>query len=46
MFIKVNFSTTSKISYSLSTLKNIQKSIMMSKFDLPDRLKGNEKSVW
>ncbi|XP_061928982.1 kynurenine aminotransferase isoform X1 [Apis cerana] len=46
MFIKVNFSTTSKISYTLSTLKNIQKSVVMSKFDLPDRLKGNEKSVW
>lgn len=46
MFIKVNFSTTSKISYTLSTLKNIQKSVVMSKFDLPDRLKGTEKSVW
>ncbi|XP_053991200.1 kynurenine aminotransferase isoform X2 [Hylaeus volcanicus] len=32
---------------TVSALKNIQRtSTVMSKFDLPDRLKGNDKSVW
>ena len=47
MFIKISLSTTIKASLSLSSLRNIQSySVVMSKFDLPDRLKGNDKSVW
>ncbi|KAF3422305.1 hypothetical protein E2986_02738 [Frieseomelitta varia] len=47
MFVKISLSTTIKASISLSSLRNIQSySVVMSKFDLPDRLKGNDKSVW
>ncbi|XP_011135040.1 kynurenine--oxoglutarate transaminase 3 isoform X2 [Harpegnathos saltator] len=37
--------TTSKIT-SFSAVRNIRSVAEMSKFDLPARLKGNEKSVW
>ncbi|KOC59587.1 Kynurenine--oxoglutarate transaminase 3 [Habropoda laboriosa] len=47
MFTRISVFATTKILNSLSTLRNIQSySAVMSKFDLPDRLKGNEKSVW
>lgn len=40
-------SETVKASISLYSLRNIRSySVGMSKFELPDRLKGNEKSVW
>ncbi|OAD57335.1 Kynurenine--oxoglutarate transaminase 3 [Eufriesea mexicana] len=40
-------STTSKITFPLSILKNTKNySVKMSKFDLPERFKGNEKSIW
>lgn len=42
MLTRVCFLATSK-TVSYSTVRNIA---AMSKFDLPNRLKGNEKSVW
>ncbi|XP_076302425.1 kynurenine aminotransferase-like [Lasioglossum baleicum] len=47
MFIKTCLTITSKIPSSLSILKNTKNySVKMSKFDLPERFKGNEKSIW
>ncbi|XP_050577594.1 kynurenine aminotransferase [Bombus affinis] len=47
MFTKISLSTTAKVLLSLPTLRNIRSySVMMSKFDLPDRFKGNDKSIW
>lgn len=47
MLARISISGISKAKVSLSTIRNIQSySAVMSKFDLPDRLKGNEKSVW
>ncbi|XP_071857137.1 kynurenine aminotransferase [Bombus fervidus] len=47
MFTKISLSTTVKVLLSLPTLRNIRSySIMTSKFDLPDRFRGNDKSVW
>ena len=47
MFTKISLSTTAKVLLSVPTLRNIRSySVMMSKFDLPDRFKGNDKSVW
>ncbi|CAL7946949.1 unnamed protein product [Xylocopa violacea] len=46
MFTKI-CTSASKVSNSLTTLRNIRSyPAVMSKFDLPTRLKGNEKSIW
>lgn len=47
MFTKISLSTTVKVLLSLPALRNIRSySVMMNKFDLPDRFRGNDKSVW
>lgn len=46
MLARICFSTTASKIASFNTVRNIGSIAGMSKFDLPDRLKGNEKSVW
>lgn len=46
MLARVCFLTTASKIASFNTVRNIRNTAGMSKFDLPNRLKGNEKSVW
>ncbi|XP_011705306.1 PREDICTED: kynurenine--oxoglutarate transaminase 3-like, partial [Wasmannia auropunctata] len=45
MLTRVCFLATSE-TVSFNTVRNVRSTAEMSKFDLPDRFKGNEKSVW
>ncbi|XP_017893532.1 kynurenine--oxoglutarate transaminase 3 isoform X2 [Ceratina calcarata] len=46
MFTKLCVAATSKISHAFILKDTISHSAVMSKFEIPDRLVGNEKSVW
>lgn len=46
MLARVCFLTIASKAASFNTVRNIQNIAGMSKFDLPNRLKGSEKSVW
>lgn len=46
MFARICFPATASKIASFNTVRNIRSIAGMSKFDLPSRLKGSEKSVW
>lgn len=46
MLARACFLTTASKTALFNTVRNIKSIAGMSKFDLPNRLKGSEKSVW